>query len=149
MTFKEKEYAIDVIVNQVIFMNAIGEIEYHPERMDMLFGYFYMKYFQDYKFNEEYNFDFDMGSLSYYEDIKDVVSNVKIEACDIAEWSTLKSNVLDKIEFKKNSYLKKDNYSLTDAYLSGLINKLTEWIDDKGIDKFMTVLSKTGEEIGN
>lgn len=150
MTFKEQEYMVDVIVNQVIFMNSLGEIEYHPERLDMLFGFFYMKYYNNYEFDEtKYNFDFEMGSLEFYEDIKDIVTNVKVEACDIAEWSSVKNAIRDKIEFKKNSYLKKDNYSLTDAYLAGLLDKFTDWVSDKGIDKLMTVLSKTGDELGN
>lgn len=149
MTYREQEQMTDIIVNQVIFTNSLGEIEYHPERLDMLFGYFYMKYFKDYKFDKEYDFSFDIGSMEYYEEIKSVISNRKIAPEDISEWGNIKNAIMDKIEFEKQRYFKRDNYSLTDAYLAGLLDKVTSWIDDKGIDKLMTVLSETGDEVGS
>lgn len=149
MTYREQEYMINIIVNQVIFTNNLGEIEYHPERLDMLFGYFYAKYFLNKEFEKEYDFELDMASLEYYEELKEIVNDIKIESCDLVEWSNIKATINAKIEFEKNRYFKRDNYSLTDAYLAGLLNKFTEWIEDKGIDKLMTVLSKTGEELGS
>lgn len=149
MTYREQEYMINIIVNQVIFTNNLGDVEYHPERLDMLFGYFYAKYFLKMEFENEYDFELDMASLEYYEELKEIVSGIKIESCDLVEWSNLKTAINSKIEFEKNRYLKRDNYSLTDAYLAGLLNKLTEWIEDKGIDNLMTILSKTGEEIAS
>ena len=149
MTYREQEQMIDIIVNQVIFTNSLGEVEYHPERLDMLFGYFYMKYFKGYKFDKEYDFSFDIGSMEYYEEIKSIISNRKIAPEDISEWGNIKNAIMDKIEFEKQRYFKRDNYSLTDAYLAGLLDKVTSWIDDKGIDKLMTVLSKTGDEVGS
>ena len=149
MTYMEQETMTDVIVNQVIFTNSLGDVEYHPERLDMLLGYFYKKHFENYEFEKEYNFSFDIGSMGFYEELKDIVSNIKINPEHLVEWSSIKTAIINKIEFEKNRYLKRDNYSLTDAYLAGLLNKFTEWIEDKGIDKLMTVLSKTGEEIGS
>ena len=147
MTYREYEQMTEIIVGQVIFMNALGEMEYHPERLDMMFKYFYLKNFEKYEFEKEYNFAFDIGSMEYYEELKPILDTVKIKPEYIAEWSDVKTSVINKIEFEKNRYYKKDNYSLTDAYLAGILNKLTEWIDDKGIDKFMSVLSEVGEEV--
>lgn len=149
MTYREYEQMTEIIVGQVIFMNALGEMEYHPERLDMMFKYFYLKNFEKYEFEKEYNFAFDIGSMEYYDELKPILDTVKIKPEYIAEWSDVKTSVINKIEFEKNRYYKKDNYSLTDAYLAGILNKLTEWIDDKGIDKFMSVLSEVGEEVGD
>ena len=149
MTYKEYETIINTIVGQVIFTNNLGETEYHPERLDMMFRYFYLKFFEKYKFDKEYDFSLDMASMEYYEELKIILDNVKIKPDYIAEWSDVKTSVINKIEFEKQKYFKRDNYSLTDAYLAGLLDKLSDWINDKGIDKLMTVLSKTGDEIGN
>lgn len=148
MTYREYEQMIDIIVGQVIFMNALGEMEYHPERLDMMFRYFYLKNFEKYEFEKEYNFAFDMGSMEYYEELKPILDTVKIKPEYIAEWSDVKTSVISKIEFEKNKYFKRDNYSLTDSYLASLLDKFSDWINDKGIDKLMTALSEVGDGVG-
>src|SRR5574344_316228 len=106
MTYREQEQMTDIIVNQVIFTNSLGEVEYHPERLDMLFGYFYMKYFKGYKFDMDYVFSFDIESIKYYEEIKSVITNRKIAPEDISEWGNIKNAIMDKIEFEKQRYFK-------------------------------------------
>lgn len=149
MTYREYEQMINIIVGQVIFTNSLGDTEYHPERLDMLFKYFYLKNFEKYEFEKEYDFNFDMASMEYYEELKPILDGVKINPEHITEWSNIRTAVIDKIDFEKKKYLKRDNYSLTDAYLAGLLDKITTWIDDKGIEKLMTTLSEVGEEVGN
>lgn len=148
MTYKEMEYIIDTVVGQVISTNALGETQYHPERIEPLKRYFYLKYVVGYQFEKEYSFDFDMMTLEFYEELKPILDDVKINPQHIAMWSEISTSINLKIEFEKQRFLKRDNYSLTDAYLAGLLDKITSWIDDKGIDKLMTVLSKTGDEVG-
>lgn len=148
MTYRDYEQMMDIIVGQVIFTNALGETEYHPERLDMLFKYFYLKNFEKYEFEKDYNFAFDMGSMEYYEELKPILDEVKINPNNIAEWSEIKTSIINKIEFVKQTYLKRDNYSLTDSYLAALIDKLLTWIDNKDIDKLMAVLSEVGEKVG-
>lgn len=148
MTYRDYEQMVDVVVGQVIFTNALGEIEYHPERLDMMLKYYYLKNFENYEFEKEYNFAFDIGSMEYYEELKPILDVVKINPSYISEWSDIKNSIINKIEFEKQIYFKRDNYSLTDSYLAALLDKLSTWIDDKGIDKLMTVLSEVGEEVG-
>lgn len=149
MTYRDYEQMMDIIVGQVIFTNALGETEYHPERLDMLFKYFYLKNFEKHEFEKDYNFAFDIGSMEYYEELKPILDEVKINPSNIAEWSEIKTSIINKIEFVKQTYLKRDNYSLTDSYLAALIDKLLTWIDNKDIDKLMSVLSEVGEKVGN
>lgn len=149
MTYREMEYIINTVVGQTIFTNSLGETEYHPERVEPLKRYFYLKYVEEYQFEKEYSFDFDMMTLEFYEELKPILDAVKINPQYIGMWSEISSSINSKIEFEKQKFFKRDNYSLTDSYLAGLLDKITTWIDDKGIDKLMTVLSKTGEEIGS
>lgn len=149
MTYRETEYIINTVVGQAIFTNSLGETEYHPERVEPLKRYFYLKYVEEYQFEKEYSFDFDMMTLEFYEELKPILDAVKINPQYIGMWSEISSSINSKIEFEKQKFFKKDNYSLTDSYLAGLLDKITTWIDDKGIDKLMTVLSKTGDEIGS
>lgn len=149
MTYREQEYMTKIVVGQVIFTNVLGEVEYHPERLDMMLGYFYRKYYDNYQYEQEYDFELEIGTMEFYEELKDIVTNPKVSSDHLTEWSSIKSAIIDKIEFEKNRFLKRDNYSLTDAYLAGLLDKITDWIDDKGIDKLMTVLSKTGDELAS
>lgn len=149
MTYRETEYIINTVVGQTIFTNSLGETEYHPERVEPLKRYFYLKYVEEYQFEKDYSFDFDMMTLEFYEELKSILDAVKINPQYIGMWSEISSSINSKIEFEKQKFFKRDNYSLTDSYLAGLLDKITSWIDDKGIDKLMTVLSKTGEEIGS
>lgn len=149
MTYRETEYIINTVVGQTIFINSLGETEYHPERVEPLKRYFYLKYVEEYQFEKEYSFDFDMMTLEFYEELKPILDAVKINPQYIGMWSEISSSINSKIEFEKQKFFKRDNYSLTDSYLAGLLDKITTWIDDKGIDKLMTVLSKTGDEIGS
>lgn len=149
MTYRDYETIINTVVNQVIFTNTLGDTEYHPERLDMMLKYFYLLYFENHIFEKDYDFSLDIASMEYYEELKPVLDNVKINPEHIVEWSEIKSSVINKIEYEKQKYFKRDNYSLTDAYLAGLLDKISGWIEDKGIDNLMSVLSKTGEEIGN
>jgi hypothetical protein len=43
-TLQEFEKAVDTITNQIIFVNSLGQWEYHPEREDFLYRYYYAKY---------------------------------------------------------------------------------------------------------
>lgn len=149
MTYRETEYIINTVVGQTIFTNSLGETEYHPERVEPLKRYFYLKYVEEYQFEKDYSFDFDMMTLEFYEELKPILDAVKINPQYIGMWSEISSSINSKIEFEKQKFFKRDNYSLTDSYLAGLLDKITTWIDDKGIDKLMTVLSKTGDEIGS
>jgi len=60
-TLQEFEKAVDIITNQIIFINALGQWEYHPEREDFLYKYFYAKYIL--KVELEYDLETDIFSL--------------------------------------------------------------------------------------
>lgn len=154
ISMRDYESIVNKIVNQIIFINALGDYEYHPEREDFLLDYFYLKYFTEYEFSVDYSFEEDIFSLEFYEDLAKEIESAMTEEIYRQKWNDIdfmriKKVVADKVDFTKNYLLKKTSFSLTDTYLSELISKITEWLEDKGIEEFIKVVSETGEELGN
>jgi len=154
ISMRDFETIYDKIVNQIIFINALGEYEYHPEREDFLLDYFYLKYFENYKFKNEHEFETDLFSLAFYQDLADEMNKAMTEKryenkTNSVDFLKLKKYVNSKVEFIKNTYFKKNAYGITDVYLGSLVSKITDWLEDKGIEQFLEVVSKTGEELGN
>lgn len=151
---RDYEQIVNNTVNQIIFTNVHGDTEYHPEREDFLLDYFYLKYFVGHEFKVDYTFESDIFDLEFYQDLSDEIDiamtediyNAKVN--DI-EFCRIKRVIHEKIDFLKNSYFKKNSYGLTDVYLAEFVSKITYWLEDNGIDKFLEVVSKTGEELGN
>lgn len=154
ISMKDYESIIDRITNQIIFVNALGKYEFHPERKEFLLDYFYLKYFTEYEFQVDFSFEEDILSLGFYEELakeidtamtKDMIS----QKFNDNDFIRIESAVEDKIEFTKNYLLKKTSFGLTDTYLATLISKLNDWLEDNGIAEFLKVVSETGEELGN
>lgn len=154
ISMRDYESIVNKIVNQIIFVNALGEYEFHPERKYFLLDYFYLKYFANHNFETEYSFDDDIFSLEFYEDLAKEINEAMTEKifdekCNDRDFVIIENVVNDKIEFTKNYLLKKTSYSLTDTYLAELLSKITGWLEDKGVEDFIRILSETGDELGN
>lgn len=154
ISMRDYESIVNRVVNQIIFVNALGEYEFHPEREDFLLDYFFLKYFTDYEFSIDYSFDEDIFSLEFYEDLAKEIDEAMTDErysqkFTDKDFSRIEVAIDDKIEFTKNYLLKKTSYSLTDTYLAELLFKITNWLEDKGIEEFIRVVSETGEELGN
>lgn len=150
---KDIEYIINTMVNQIIFENAIGEVEYHPEREMFLTKYFFMKYAIGYNFNNDFDCNNDMFGLEFYQDMYDEMeSQYDSDKYDYAlskfEYLILDS-VYKKVEFKKSMCLKNSHFGLTDVCLADLISKVSDVLDKEGIQQFLDVINKTGEELGS
>lgn len=145
----EKIY--NTIVKQVIFMNDMGDIEYHPERLDFLESYFYLKYFTKYEV-KDYDFDVDIISLDFVNDIVEEVYNEKATTLLAHRdyhpiWSSISVAVREKIDFEKNVYFKQNAFSTTDVYLATLIDKLTTWIDENGFEDLIKMMAEAGDKV--
>lgn len=145
----EKIY--NTIVKQVIFMNDMGDIEYHPERLDFLESYFYLKYFTKYEV-KDYDFDVDIISLDFVNDIVEEVYNEKATTLLAHRdyhpiWSSISVAVREKIDFEKNAYFKQNAFSTTDVYLATLIDKLTTWIDENGFEDLIKMMAEAGDKV--
>lgn len=154
ISMRDYESIINNITNQIIFVNALGDYEFHPERKEFLFDYFYLKYFTDYKFEVDYTFDEDIFSLEFYEDLAKEIDTAMTnerycQKFDDKDFIRIEVAVDDKVDFTKNYLLKKTSFSLTDTYLAELLSKITSWLEDKGIEEFIKVVSETGDELGN
>jgi len=148
-TLQEFEKAVDIITNQIIFINALGQWEYHPEREDFLYKYFYAKYIL--KVELEYDLETDIFSLGFFEDVDKKFDELdldeKMEIDGNPDFSALVAAVYSKVGYLKDLSLQKSTYSVTDVYLGTLLDKLNTWIEDKGITKAMEVLAKAGEQL--
>lgn len=150
-TLQEFENAVNTIANQIIFVNALGEWEYHPERTDFLLRYFYAKNVLKYDFKSVFDLQTDIFSLGFFEEIEkelDKVVNIDDYQCNTNyDQSCLKSAVYDKVTYLKELSLQRSNYSLTDAYLAALVDKLNGFIEDKGVEKTLTILAQAGDQL--
>jgi hypothetical protein len=150
-TLQEFEKAVDVITNQIIFVNALGQWEYHPEREDFLYRYYYAKYILKAEFEENYDLETDIFSLGFFENIEKEFDKLnldeKMEIDGNPDFSALVAAVYNKVSYLKDLSLQKSVYSITDVYLGTLLDKLNTWIEDKGITKAMEVLAKAGEQL--
>lgn len=150
-TLQEFEKAVDTITNQIIFVNALGQWEYHPEREDFLYRYYYAKYVLKAKFEENYDLETDIFSLGFFENIEKEFDkldlNEKMEIDGNPDFSALVAAVYNKVSYLKDLSLQKSVYSITDVYLGTLLDKLNNWIEDKGIAKAMEVLAQAGEQL--
>lgn len=150
-TLQEFEKAVDVITNQIIFVNALGQWEYHPEREDFLYRYFYAKYILKAEFEEDYDLETDIFSLGFFENIEREFDKLdldeKMEIDGNPDFSALVAAVYNKVSYLKDLSLQKSMYSITDVYLGTLLDKLNTWIEDKGIIKAMEVLAQAGEQL--
>ena len=150
-TLQEFEKAVDTITNQIIFVNSLGQWEYHPEREDFLYKYYYAKYILKAEFEENYDLETDIFSLGFFENIEKEFDKLdldeKMEIDENPDFSALVAAVYNKVSYLKDLSLQKSVYSITDVYLGTLLDKLNAWIEDKGIAKAMEVLAKAGEQL--
>lgn len=150
-TLQEFEKAVDVITNQIIFVNALGQWEYHPEREDFLYRYYYAKYILKAEFEENYDLETDIFSLGFFENIEKEFDKLnldeKMEIDGNPDFSALVAAVYNKVSYLKDLSIQKSVYSITDVYLGTLLDKLNNWIEDKGIVKAMEVLAQAGEQL--
>ena len=150
-TLQEFEKAVDTITNQIIFVNSLGQWEYHPEREDFLYRYYYAKYILKAEFEENYDLETDIFSLGFFENIEKEFDKLnldeKMEIDGNSDFSALVAAVYNKVSYLKDLSLQKSVYSITDVYLGTLLDKLNTWIEDKGITKAMEVLAKAGEQL--
>lgn len=150
-TLQEFEKAVDVIANQIIFVNALGQWEYHPEREEFLYRYFYAKYILKAEFEEDYDLETDIFSLGFFEKVENQLDKLdldeKMECDSNPDFTSLVNAVYNKVEYLKKLSLQRSNYSITDVYLGALLDKLNNWIEDKGIVKAMEVLAQAGEQL--
>lgn len=150
-TLQEFEKAVDTITNQIIFVNSLGQWEYHPEREDFLYRYYYAKYIIKAEFEENYDLETDIFSLGFFENIEKEFDKLnldeKMEIDGNPDFSALVAAVYNKVSYLKDLSLQSSNYSLTDAYLAALVDKLNGFIEDKGVEKAIGVLAQAGDQL--
>lgn len=150
-TLQEFEKLVQIRVNQVIFINALGEWEYHPEREDFLDRYIYAKYILKYEFKQDFELDTDIFSLAFFDEVEkeldEVIKTEDFECNSDYEFDALRSAAYNKIEYLKKLSLQRSNYSISDVYLGSLLEKLNSWIEDNGIVKAMEVLAQAGDQL--
>lgn len=154
LSMRNYERIFNTIVNQIIFLNVHGEYEYHPERKDFLIKYFYLKYVEEHEFETEYTFDTDLFSLEFFDKLSDEIDAAMTDEVierkiNNKDFYLLEDVIDSKIEYEKEKSLRKSVYSITDVFLGELASKITNWLEDNGIEQFLEVVSKTGEELGN
>lgn len=153
---KNFEKAYNTIVNQIVFTNALGEFEYHPEREYFVLKYVYLKYFKGVNFVNDFDSDTDLFRLDLYEDLCEEMNAYEDKVEDM-EFGYLVKAAKNKIDYIKERSLKAVTFSATDIYLAELIQKATEAFDNLGLDKldaeglkgFLDVLAKIGDTNGN
>lgn len=89
ISMRDYESIVNKIVNQIIFINALGDYEYHPEREDFLLDYFYLKYFTEYEFSVDYSFEEDIFSLEFYEDLAKEIESAMTEEIYRQKWNDI------------------------------------------------------------
>lgn len=158
---KNFEKAFNTIVNQIVFTNALGEFEYHPEREYFVLKYVYLKYFKGVNFVNDFDSDTDLFRLDLYEDLDEEMNSYEFDydhCCfENPEFDYFVCAARNKIEYIKERSLKAVTFSATDIYLAELIQKATEAFDNLGLDKldaeglkgFLDVLAKIGDTNGN
>lgn len=170
--FSEMLYMIDNIVNCVLVEDENGNIEYHPESLDLYFRFWLIKMYTDYPIVDECSTDVAIGegeeaTTGSYVDVDkayELVNSDKFNM-DVFCFSQLNKqqeyiyNIIKETIDKKLQIMCSQRHSMTDKALAELLMKVptllekltqsTDGISPEELKKFIPVVNKLGNKVNS
>ncbi len=133
--FTTRNAIVDAVVNEVIKKTDFGEVEYHPEYRAFYYMAVVLTNYTDYTLDEN------LSDSELFDDVSKTFIEIEPELPK-RELEMIAKLIDEKVEYNKILFANKTAYSMTDASLAYLVEKIIDVLDEFADADIADVLKK-------